>query len=151
VAGHQHEVALGGQRHELVHLRALHRRRLLDEHVLARLERLLRERIVSRNRRRDHDGFELGVGEQLPEVRRHTGAGVARGELVAQALVEVTEPGEVREGFEVAGQVRAPVAEPDEPDLDARHSFQTFSLVRPRSPVAFRKSTITGPLSTSAS
>ena len=66
-------------------------------------------------------------------------------------LVDVAEPGEVGEVVEVPREVRAPVAEPDEPDGDAAHSFQTFSLVRPFSPVALRKSTITGSESTSAS
>ena len=68
MARHQHEVALGRERDELVHLGGAHRRRLLDEHVLARLERLLRERVVRRHRRRDHDGVERPVGEQLVEV-----------------------------------------------------------------------------------
>ena len=58
VAGHQHEVALGGERDELVHLAAAHRRRLLDEHVLAGLQRLLRELVVGRHGRGDHDRVE---------------------------------------------------------------------------------------------
>ncbi len=37
VAGHQHPVDLVGERDQLVHLGGAHRRRLLDEHVLARL------------------------------------------------------------------------------------------------------------------
>ena len=55
VPGHQHEAALLRQRDELLHLARPHRRRLLDEHVLARLERLLRERVVRRHGRRDDD------------------------------------------------------------------------------------------------
>ena len=39
VARHADEVALGGEADELVHLIAAHRRRLLDEDVLAGLER----------------------------------------------------------------------------------------------------------------
>ena len=116
VAGHQDEVALGGERDELVHLGALHRRRLLDEDVLAGLERLLRERVVRRHGRRDHDRVELGVGQQLGEVARGPRARIARREGRALLLVEVADPGEVGEDVEVAGEVRAPVAEPDQAD-----------------------------------
>ena len=70
VAGHQHEVALARQiRDELVHLRALHRRRLLDENVLARLERLPRELVVGRHGSRDHDRVQFRVGQHLGVVR----------------------------------------------------------------------------------
>ena len=40
---HEDEIARRGERDELVHLDGAHRRRLLDEDVLAGLERLLRE------------------------------------------------------------------------------------------------------------
>src|SRR5919201_449773 len=69
VAGHEDELPVGGKRDELVHLRGPHRRRLLDEDVLARLERLPRELVVRRGRRRDEDGVECGIGEHLLEVR----------------------------------------------------------------------------------
>jgi len=42
VARHQHEIAFRRQCDELLHLGRAHRRRFLDEDVLARLERLLR-------------------------------------------------------------------------------------------------------------
>ena len=70
VAGHEDEVALLGDRHELVDLRRLHRGRLLDEDVLAGLERVLRELVVRRHRRRDHDCVELRVVEHLVEGAR---------------------------------------------------------------------------------
>ena len=41
VARHQHEASLLGERDELLHLGGAHRGRLLDEDVLARLERRL--------------------------------------------------------------------------------------------------------------
>ena len=116
VARHEHEVALGGEHHELVHLGALHRRRFLHEDVLAGLERLFRERVVCRDGRGDDDGVELGIGEQLGVVGRHTGAWVARGERRAVLLIEVAEPGQVGEVVEVPRQVRAPVAEADQAD-----------------------------------
>ena len=68
MARHQHEVALRGERDELLHLHGAHGGRLLDEDVLARLERLLRERVVRRHRRRDDDGLEVWLGEQLGVV-----------------------------------------------------------------------------------
>ena len=57
------------ERDELLHLRAAHRRRLLDERVLAGLERALRERVVRRDRRRDDDAVDRLVGKQFVEVR----------------------------------------------------------------------------------
>ena len=45
------------------------RERLLDEDVLARLDRPQAERVVRRHRGRDGDGVELVVGEQLVERR----------------------------------------------------------------------------------
>ena len=70
VTRHQHAVALGGERHQLVHLGGAHRGRLLDEHVLSRLEHALRERVVRGHRRRDDDGVDRVVGEHLVEGRR---------------------------------------------------------------------------------
>src|SRR3954471_14557024 len=67
MARHEHEVALRRERDELVDLRPAHGRGLLDEHVLAGFERLLRKRIVRGHRRRDHDTLHLVRGEQLLE------------------------------------------------------------------------------------
>ena len=79
VARHQHEVALLGERDELLHLLAAHRRRLLDEDVLAGLERLLRELVVRRDGRCDDDRVDGVVGQQLVERGgRRAPAGSAR-------------------------------------------------------------------------
>ena len=51
---------------------ALHRRRLLDEYVLAGLERALRELVVRGHGRRDDDRVERLVGEHLVEATRST-------------------------------------------------------------------------------
>ncbi len=140
--GHQDAVPLGGERHELVHLDGAHRGRLLDQHVLARLERALRERVVRGHRSGDDDGVDRVVGEHLVEVAGDPGARIARGEAVAQLRVEIDEPGEVGEVVEVADEVRAPVAEAGH--RDPRQSFQTLpSTSWPL--VALRKSTITLP------
>ena len=58
VARHQHAVTFGRERDELVHLDGAHRRRLLDQDVLAGLERAFRERMVRRDRGGDDDGVE---------------------------------------------------------------------------------------------
>ena len=64
---------VGGEVDELVHLDGAHRRRLLDEDVLAGFERALRERVVRRHRRRDHDGVERVVREHVVERRSSRG------------------------------------------------------------------------------
>ena len=53
----------------------------------------------------------------------------AGAELVEQVGGEVAEPGQLGEVVEVAGEVRAPVAEAGE--THPHQSFQTFSLVLP--------------------
>ena len=68
VARHEHEVAVGRDRDELVDLLGPHRGRLLDEHVLPRLERLLRKCVVRRYRRRDDDAFDLGSRRGAPRT-----------------------------------------------------------------------------------
>ena len=73
VTGHQHELALLGEIAELLHLVRVHRRRLLDEHVLSRLQRQLGQFIVRGDRGRDDDRFELGVGQELLEVAGDAG------------------------------------------------------------------------------
>ena len=96
---------------ELLHLGAAHRRRLLDEDVLAGLERLLGERVVRRDGRRDHDRLELRVGEQLLEVGGRARAREAPRELGAPRLGGVAEPAQVGEVVDVADEVLAPRAE----------------------------------------
>ena len=150
VAGHEHEVALLGQRDELVDLVALHRRRLLDEHVLAGLERALRELVVGRHGSRDDDRVQLRVVEHLVEARRPAGVRVPALELRVLALGRIAEPGEVGQVGEVAREVLSPLAEAGLPDPDA-HSFQTLSECVPFLPVALRRSTTRRASSTSCS
>ena len=144
VAGHQHEVALLGERDELVHLGAAHRRRLLDEDVLARLERLLRERVVRRHRRRDDDRLELGVGEQLVERagRRARWGSAAR---TARAAPPRRRRSSARSASSSTLRTRfAPQApRPDLADADGSLRAST-PCPRPRGrAVALRKSTTT--------
>ena len=150
MAGHEDEVALLGDRDELVDLRRLHRGRLLDEHVLPGLERLLRELVVGRDGRRDHDGVQRGVAEHLVEALGPARLRIAGVELLLLPVRGIAEPGELGEVGEVPRQVLSPLAQPGLADADA-HSFQTLSDRRPFDPVAFRRSTTSTESSTSAS
>ena len=140
MAGHQDEVALRGEPDQLVHLGCAHRGRLLDEHVLAGRQRLLRQLVVSRHRRGDHYGLKCLVGQHFVESRGGFRLRKPSSEQRQLFRGHVAQPREVGEVVEVAREVRSPVAEPG--DADPRHSFQTFpSTSAPL--VAFRKSTIT--------
>src|SRR5436305_1388241 len=81
---------------------------LLDEHVLARRESPLREVVMRRDRRRDHDRVDVR-GEHLVERGGDPSRRMARPRLRKPLLVEVAEPGERAELGEVPGQVRSPV------------------------------------------
>jgi hypothetical protein len=94
---------------------------------------------VRRDRRCDHHGVEIGVRQQVVEVLRRPGAGVAGGEPLEQRRVEVAEPRQLGELVEVADEVLAPAAEARDADAQLQ-SFQTLPPV-PSFPVAFRKST----------
>ncbi len=150
VARHENEVAFGGEGHELVDLAALHRRRLLDEHVLAGLEGCLRELVVRRDGRRNHDRVELGVAEHLLERLRPPRLRIPRLELVVLPVRRVAEPRQVGEVGEVPREVLPPLAEPRLAHPKAQ-SFQTLSERLPFAPVAFRRSTTSTASSTSAS
>ena len=63
VARHQHEPELRGELGELDRFLRRAGERLLDEDVLARLERALRERVVRSNGRRDRDRIDVRILE----------------------------------------------------------------------------------------
>ncbi len=96
------------------------RERLLDEAVLAGLEHAHGEIGVCRDRGGDDDRVELVVGEQVVEVGREARAAVHGGQALAHLGAAVAAPRELGavEAVEVAGEVRAPVAEPDDADPD---------------------------------
>ena len=97
------------------------RERLLDEAVLARVEHALGQRAVGRHRRGEHDRVERVVGQQVVEVRGEAGAGEARRPALAGGLGGVAAPRQLaaRDAREVAGEVRAPVAEAGDADPQA--------------------------------
>ena len=151
MAGHEDEPAILGEADQLLHLDGPHCRGLLHEDVLAGLERRARERVMRRDGRRDHDGVDVGGGEQLVEVARHPGVGVPLCELGALLVACVAEPAEVGEIVEVAREVAAPVAQSCLTDAQSRHSLKTCSAALPLAPVALRRSTTSGASSTSPS
>ena len=128
------------QRDELLHLVALHGRRLLDEHVLAGEKRALGQLVVRRHRRRDDDRVDAVVGEHLVEVARDPRLRMTLGEARAELVVGVAQPGQLGELVEVADEVPPPVAQAGLADPHG-HSFQTFSPVIPARPIALRRST----------
>ena len=75
VADHQHQAALVGELDEALGRGGVLSERLLDEAVLARLERPLGELGVGRDRGGDRDRVEVVVGEQVVEVGREPGLG----------------------------------------------------------------------------
>src|SRR4029079_16337643 len=140
MTGHQHEVPLLREGDQLLHLLALHRGRLLDEDVLARLECLFRERVVGRYRCRDRDRRDGVVGERFLQRRRDSRVGIALGVLVAPCAVQVADPRQLGELTDDASDVPSPTPDARVGDAD-RQSFQTFSLEIPARPVALRRST----------
>jgi hypothetical protein len=71
---------------------------------------------MRRHRRRDDDGVERLVGEQVGVVGRRARVRVPSGEPGTQPLVQVAEPRELGELVEVADEVGAPVPEADDAD-----------------------------------
>src|SRR6476646_4788495 len=140
MTGHQHEIPLLREGDELLHLLRAHRGRLLDKNVLASLERLLRELVVGRHRRRDRDRRDGVVGERVVERGRDPRVGIALGVVVAPCLVEVADPRQLGELADDASDVPSPAPDARVGDAD-RQSFQTFSLEIPARPVALRRST----------
>ena len=151
VAGHEHQVAVGGERDEAVDLGRRHRRRLLDEHVLPRLQRSQREIGVRGHGRRHDHRVERLVREQLVEVGRRPCLRKTAARALDGAAVGVADPRQVRERVEVSREVGAPVAEAGHAHSRGAQSFQTLSELRPASPVALRKSTTSRASSTTRS
>ena len=147
VARHEDAVARAGERDELLHLLAAHRGRLLDEDVLARLERLLGEGVVRRHRRRDRDRVDRVVCERFGERAGDVRLWVAGCVLGLPRLVRIDDPGELGELPDDPHDVLAPATDARVGDAD--HSFQTFSSTMPRRPSAFRRSTTRWASSTS--
>ena len=130
VAGHQHEAVRLGGGDEILGVGRARRRRLLDEDVLAGLERALRELVVRRGGGGDDDRVQLRVGEHLVVVRGRPRPRIARPVALERVRRRVADPAQLGEVGEVAGQVRAPVAEADQADPDGSAGGAGAGLVR---------------------
>src|SRR6266550_1048172 len=113
VSRQENEAALLGEVAELLELGAAHRRRLLHEDVLARLERAAGKLAVGRYGRGDHDALDRIVREAVLELGGEQRAGMTLCETRMLLLVHVAEPDAVGEVTEVAGQIPAPLPESD--------------------------------------
>ena len=122
--GHDDEIPFGGGVHQLDALLGGRGERLLDEDVLAGLERGEPERVVGADRRRDRDGVDRLVGEDLVELLAGADAREAPAHQLEAVRVAVADRRDLRalELEEVANEVRAPVTEPDDCDADGSHA-----------------------------
>src|SRR3954453_14805392 len=133
------------------------RERLLDEAVLARLEHADRERGVGGDGRGEDGRVKAGVAEKGVWGAGEARPGMADGEALAHGRVGVAAPAQLgaRERVEVAGEVRAPVAEADDADRDRRGRACAHSSTAARSPLPLRvtprRSRASGARSTMAS
>ena len=130
VADHQHRARALGRGGDLLGIGRRLRERLLDEAVLARLQRLERQAGVGRHGRGDHDARRA---RRRPAARPRRSMPRTPGKrarpAVERLLRAVADPGQLgaRQLVEVAGEVRAPVAEADHADPDGwRHRRTRF-------------------------
>src|SRR5579862_2064895 len=103
------------------------RERLLDPHVLPRLERGERHRVMARRRRGEDDRIDVVATQELRVVARAARGGIVGEEGGEPRRVDVAEAGHARgvEPGEGADEVLAPVAEADDADVDARCAHTT--------------------------
>ena len=92
VARHQHEPALLGQLDELDRVVGRRGQRLLDQHVLAGLQRALGDRIVRAGRSGDDHRVDVVAREHVVEVARDGHAGSAVAGLGGPAAVALAQP-----------------------------------------------------------
>ena len=123
VAGHEHEPALVGELDQLARLRGRGGERLLDEHVLAGLERAQpRARSASRpaSRSRPRRSSRPRGCRRSWSCRGRPGSGARSRRAARGRVADAGELGLV-ELVEVADEVRAPVAEADDGDAHGAH------------------------------
>ena len=117
----QHEAAAIGLVDQALRLLGRRRDRLLDEDVLAGLERPHRQVEVARDRRRDGDRVDARVVQHRAEVAGDLDGRKARLHAGEALRAEIAHRHETRSRRvpEVANEVRTPVAVPD--DCNANH------------------------------
>ena len=118
VADHQDQAALLGDIGEPLGRGHVLGERFLHEAVLAGFQDALGDGRMRRARRRDHDRAEVGIVEQIVEIRREAGLRVGGLHMRALRVVELAAPGELAalERGEVAGEIRPPVPHADYAD-----------------------------------
>jgi len=131
VADHQRAAGSGGGVDRALRVGDLDRKRLLDEAVLAGLEHRDRELGMGRDRGRERDRVQLGIGEQVVELGRHAHPGELSCRSLTRSGVAVAAPAQLAaaDRSEVAGEVRSPVPEPGNADADRRVRAQRLSGV----------------------
>ena len=92
----EHESALARGSHHRAGVAGAERHRLLDEDVLARLERRDRLLGMQRVRRREVDGVDRGVGEHIRELRVGHDAAVASRERAGLAEIAAADRDDAR-------------------------------------------------------
>ena len=121
VADHQDPAGLLRRDRHPLRLGHRLRERLLDETVLACGQHPLRELGVRGHVRGHRHRVEVRVRQQLLDVVRSARARELRRPALARLRRGVADPAQlrVRQAVEVAREVRSPVAETDDSDLDA--------------------------------
>src|SRR5438105_1417106 len=155
VPDHEHAPGPAGGRDDGFGVGDGPRERLLDEHVLAGGEGLLREGAVRRDRRHHADRVDGGIRQQLAVVRRRADRREPFVEGAEPLGVEVGDGHDVGAGClaEVADEIRSPVARADHAHpqraghAKTRSSYGTLPMascfVRPDA----RKSAMASPIS----
>ena len=123
VANHQNPIRRGRQRTQFLCIGHAIGDRFFDEHVLARLQCGLHERVVGTGRGRNHNRVYVRIGPDMLDILRQCN--------VRESLLHLSQPAGVlidnghnvadRRILEIADEVRPPVASPDDRDADRAH------------------------------
>ena len=136
VATHERELALAGQRDQLLRQRARGRERLLHERVLARLQTTATQLVVREHGGGEQDSVEVGVVQELIEVLGQPHGRVASPIALEPGHVGVADPPQLGVGAldQHPHEVGAPVAEADHGDrrvnAKAPHADREFRADR---------------------
>jgi hypothetical protein len=120
VPGHQHQAVLGSEREELSGVLHGGCERLLDEDVLARVQRSRGQLEVRGDGSRDRDRVHVIGGQHVRVLGRGPHARVTAQHLVERLRPRVDHPHGLRtiERVEIADDVRPPVAHADHRETD---------------------------------
>ena len=114
VAHHQDAPAIPGQADQFLRLGDIEAKRLLDEHILAGLERPLGQAVMQFRRRRDGHAGDFFVRENRLRIGARFQSGVLGAEAAKRLLVGVAEPAQHAQLMKIPRQVPPPVTGPDQ-------------------------------------